>query len=85
MTGFITAVGVNIVLGQLSNFTGYDAQGANRIVKTIDLILHVSQWSIPAVVVGAITVLAIVVLQPTRVGSLSLVVAVVLGSIGACV
>lgn len=83
MTGFITAVGVNIVLGQLSNFTGYDAQGANRIVKTIDLILHVSQWSIPAVVVGAITVLAIVVLQPTRVGSLSLVVAVVLGSIGA--
>src|SRR5688572_2347733 len=55
MTGFITAVGVNIVLGQLSNFTGYDAQGANRIVKTIDLILHVSQWSIPAVVVGAIT------------------------------
>jgi SulP family sulfate permease len=83
MTGFITAVGVNIVLGQLSNFTGYDAQGANRIVKTIDLILHVSQWSIPAVVVGATTVLAIVVLQPTRVGSLSLVVAVVLGSIGA--
>ncbi|NLP84642.1 SulP family inorganic anion transporter [Microbacterium sp. CFH 90308] len=83
MTGFITAVGVNIVLGQLSNFTGYAAQGANRIVKTIDLLLHIGQWSIPAVVVGAITVLAIVVLQPTRVGSLSLVVAVVLGSIAA--
>lgn len=83
MTGFITAVGVNIVLGQLSNFTGYAAQGANRIVRTIDLLLHIGQWSIPAVVVGAITVLGIVVLQPTRVGSLSLVVAVVLGSVAA--
>ena len=83
MTGFITAVGVNIVLGQLSNFTGYAAQGANRIVRTIDLLLHIGEWSIPAVVVGAITVLGIVVLQPTRVGSLSLVVAVVLGSVAA--
>ena len=83
MTGFITAVGVNIVLGQLSNFTGYAAEGANRIVKTIDLLLHISQWSLPALAVGAITVLAIVVLQPTRVGSLSLVVAVVLGSLAA--
>ena len=30
MVGFINAVGVNIVLGQLANFTGYDAEGANR-------------------------------------------------------
>ncbi|HEY5248281.1 MAG TPA: SulP family inorganic anion transporter, partial [Dermatophilaceae bacterium] len=27
MVGFINAVGVNIILGQLANFTGYDAQG----------------------------------------------------------
>ncbi len=27
MTGFITAVGINIVLGQLDDFTGYDAEG----------------------------------------------------------
>ena len=32
MVGFINAVGVNIVLGQLANFTGYDADGANRVV-----------------------------------------------------
>ena len=28
MVGFLSAVGVNIVLGQLPNFTGYDAQGS---------------------------------------------------------
>jgi SulP family sulfate permease len=83
MTGFVTAVGVNIVLGQLSNFTGYDAQGDNRIAKTFDLGLHLLDWSAAAVVVGAITVLLIVLLQNTRVGALGLVVAVVVGSIAA--
>jgi SulP family sulfate permease len=83
MTGFVTAVGVNIVLGQLSNFTGYAAQGDNRIAKTVDLGLHVVQWSIPALVVGAITVLIVVLLQNTRVGALGMVVAVVVGSLSA--
>lgn len=80
MTGFITAIGVNIILGQLSNFTGYAAQGANRVLRTIDLVLHVPQWSLASVIVGLITILLIVVLRPTRVGSLGLVVAVVVGS-----
>lgn len=83
MTGFITAVGVNIVLGQLSNFTGYAARGVNRIVKTIDMLLHVPQWSIGAVIVGAITVLIIVLLTRTPVASLGLVIAVIVGSIAA--
>ncbi|MDQ7877207.1 SulP family inorganic anion transporter [Microbacterium sp. QXD-8] len=85
MTGFVTAIGVNIVLGQLSNFTGYQAQGPNRLLKTIDVFLHVGQWSIPSLVVGAISVLVIVVLLPTRVGSMGLVIAVVLGSVVAVV
>jgi SulP family sulfate permease len=81
MTGFVTAIGVNIVLGQLSNFTGYQAEGQNRLLKTIDVFLHIGQWSIPSLVVGAISVLVIVVLLPTRVGSMGLVIAVILGSV----
>jgi SulP family sulfate permease len=80
MTGFVTAIGVNIVLGQLSNFTGYQARGPNRLLKAIDVLLHIGQWSVASVVVGTIAILVIVVLLPTRVGSLGLVVAVVLGS-----
>lgn len=80
MTGFVTAVGANIVLGQLSNFTGYQAQGANRIVRTIDTLLHILQWSVPAVMVGSICVLIIVCLQPTRFRSLGLVAAVIVAS-----
>ncbi|MHC2998467.1 SulP family inorganic anion transporter [Microbacterium sp. HJ5] len=81
MTGFITAIGVNIILGQFSNFTGYPGRGANRLLKTFDVLLHIGQWSVASVVVGTITILLIVVLRPTRVGSLGLVVAVVAGSV----
>ncbi|MGA7147494.1 MAG: SulP family inorganic anion transporter [Microbacterium sp.] len=81
MTGFITAIGVNIVLGQLSNFTGYDARGDNRLLKMFDVLLHIGDWSIASVIVGSITILLIVVLRPSRVGSLGLVIAVVAGSV----
>ena len=81
MTGFVTAVGVNIVLGQLSNFTGYTSQGANRLAKTLDLGIHFVEWSLPSLVVGTITILIIVLLQRTRVGALGLVIAVIAGSV----
>jgi sulfate permease, SulP family len=80
MTGFLTAVGVNIVLGQLSNFTGYQARGANRVLRSLDTVVNVVHWSVPAVTAGAITVLVILVFLPTRFASLGLVVAVVVGS-----
>jgi SulP family sulfate permease len=83
MTGFVTAIGINIVLGQLSNLTGFQGRGANRLLKTVDVFLHIGQWSIPSLVCGAITVLVILSFRPTRLGSLSLVLAVIVGSAAA--
>jgi SulP family sulfate permease len=80
MTGFVTAVGVNIVLGQLSNFTGYASEGTNRLAKLFDLVVHIPQWSIASVTVGLLVIALIYVFRLTPVGSLGLVVAVVLGS-----
>jgi SulP family sulfate permease len=85
MTGFVTAVGINIVLGQLDNFTGYDAEGGNRIVRALDLVFHPGKIDLPTLVVGGVTVALIVWLQRTRVGALGLVVAVVVGSAVAAV
>ena len=42
MVGFINAVGVNIVLGQIDNSTGYESDGANRVVRAIDTIFSPS-------------------------------------------
>jgi SulP family sulfate permease len=80
MTGFVTAVGVNIILGQLSNFTGYASEGPNRLMKLVDLLVHVPQWSISSLVVGLVVVALIYGFRLTPFGSLGLVVAVVLGS-----
>jgi SulP family sulfate permease len=80
MTGFVTAVGVNIILGQLSNLTGFASQGANRLVKLFDLLVHLPEWRAASVTVGLSVIALIYLFRRTPIGSLGLVVAVVLGS-----
>ncbi|MGW9629499.1 SulP family inorganic anion transporter [Agromyces sp. NPDC055520] len=81
MTGFVTAVGVNIVLGQLGDLTGAEGYGENRLTRAIDLALHVGRFDIPTLVVGLTTMVLIVVLTRTPLRSLGLVVAVAVGSV----
>jgi SulP family sulfate permease len=80
MVGFINAVGVNIVLGQLANLTGYEAEGANRLVRAINTVTSPGQLDGPSVAIGVATIGAIVVFERTRLGALGLVVAVVVSS-----
>lgn len=80
MTGFVSAVGVNIVLGQLANFSGYDSDAANRVLRALDLALHPWRADLASVAVGVVTVALILALERTRIGSFGLVVAVVVGS-----
>lgn len=80
MVGFMSAVGVNIVLGQLANLTGYAAPGDNRITRTINTVLSPTELSWPSLAAGAATVTLILVLERTRVGSLGLVIAVIVVS-----
>lgn len=80
MVGFISAVGVNIVLGQLDNLTGYTGEGSNRVLRALDHVGNLSELSVPSIVIGAITIGLIVLLEKTRLGSLGMVVAIVLTS-----
>jgi SulP family sulfate permease len=80
MTGFITAVGANIVLGQLDDFTGYAADGGNRLTRLFDLLFHIWRVDVSTLAVGVVTIALIVGLRRTRLGALSLVVAVLAGS-----
>jgi SulP family sulfate permease len=77
LVGFMNAVGVNIVLGQVANLTGYAADGDNRIVRTVNTFLSPAHVDWPSVVIGLSTIALIVVLERTRVGSMGLVVAVI--------
>jgi len=80
LTGFINAVAVNIVLGQLDNFTGYASEGANRVARAVDTVLNAPEFVWPAVLVGTVTIALIVALERTRLGALGMVVAIVAGS-----
>ena len=85
MTGFIAAVGINIVLGQLNTFTGYEADGKNRVARAFDLVTHFWKIDVATTAVGAVTVVLIVALRRTRLDALGLVVAVIAGSVLAAV
>jgi SulP family sulfate permease len=80
MVGFINAVGVNIILGQLDNFTGYEGQGGNRVLRTIDLLLNFGQVHLPTITIGIATIVMIVVFERTKLGPLGMVVGIIIGS-----
>ncbi len=83
MVGFINAVGVNIVLGQLVNLTGYSAEGANRLTRALNTLIHPGEWDARTLFIGLATIALIVLLERTRLGSLGLVVAVLATSAAA--
>ncbi len=80
MVGFISAVGVNIVLGQLANLTGYTAEGANRVIRAINTLVHPGRLHVQSVVVGLVTIALILLLERTKLGPLGLVAAVIMTS-----
>jgi len=81
LRGFITGIGVNIILGQLGDFTGYASAFSNKVVKGIDTLLHVTQWHWPTFLVGMVTVVLILVLDRTRLNKFSLLIALVVASL----
>jgi SulP family sulfate permease len=80
MVGFINAVGINIILGQLDNFTGYESDGANRVLRAFDTVLNLGKASWPTITVGIATIGLILLLERTKLGALGMVVAIIAGS-----
>ncbi len=77
MVGFLNAVGLNIILGQLDSFTGYEAEGANRVLRAFDTLFNLGQTHFITILMGVATIVLIVVLEKTRLGALGMVVAIV--------
>ena len=83
MVGFLSAIGVNIVLAQLSNLTGYRATGANRVIRAVNTVIHPGQFHVQSLAVGLVTIALILLLERTRLGPLGLMIAVIITSAGA--
>lgn len=75
MVGFVNAVALLIILGQLDTFTGYDSSGPNRVVRTYDLLRNLDQVHVPTLAAGVLTIILILTLERTRLRALGMVVA----------
>ncbi|HEY6747231.1 MAG TPA: SulP family inorganic anion transporter [Mycobacteriales bacterium] len=80
LAGFVNAVAINIVLGQLADFTGFASEHGNRVARLVDTLVHPGGWQLQVLATALVTLAVILVLERTRVGALALVVGVVLAS-----
>ena len=62
MIGFLNGVAVLIILGQLSDLTGYESAFSNRVAQALDLLLRIGQIGVQATIIGAVTLGLIVLL-----------------------
>ena len=81
MVGFFTGVGVLIVLGQLSNLTGYQSSGSNKITQTLDLLMHLNLAEPATVSVGIVTLAIIVIAQHTRIRNFAAILAIFVSTV----
>ena len=80
VAGFVNAVAINIMLGQLPDFTGYQGRGSNRILRSLDTLANFASFHWPTVAIACLTLILIIVLERTRLGALGLFAAVVISS-----
>ena len=75
LTGFLTGVAVNIILGQLGDLLGSPQKGSPAVVKAFNVLSHPSEMSLTAAAVGVSALALMVVLSRTRIASVASLVA----------
>jgi SulP family sulfate permease len=72
MTGFLSGLGVLIVLSQLGDLTGYSSEFPNKVRKAVDLLLHLDQVDVPTTIVGLAAIALIILFDRTRLRKFSM-------------
>ena len=81
MIGFVNAVALLIILGQLNDLLGHNPGGSNKIAQAINHARNLDQVDLPTLMVGLITIFLIITLEKTRLKALGLVVAMIVASL----
>lgn len=80
MRGFLTGIAIVIIIGQLSDFTGYEIQGANYLADVLDLLNNLDQINLATLGIGILTIVLILVLDRTPLKSFSMLLALIIGA-----
>ena len=78
MTGFLSGLGVLIVLSQLGDLTGYSSEFSNKVMASLDLLLHTGQVDVPTTIVGLTAIALILILDRTRLRKFSMLIALLI-------
>jgi SulP family sulfate permease len=78
MTGFLSGLGVLIVLSQLGDLTGYSSEFSNKVRQSVDLLRNFAEIDVPTTIVGLTAIALIVILDRTRLRKFSMLIGLLL-------
>ncbi len=78
MTGFLTGIGILTILGQVGDFTGFYSEAGNKVIRTIDTLLHPTEIHLPSLVVGLLAMLLIFIADRSKFKRYSYVISLVI-------
>jgi SulP family sulfate permease len=66
MTGFLAGIAWLTILGQVSDITGFVGGPRNKVLRTVDTLLHFREIDYPTLVIGLMTIVVIWAIERTR-------------------
>ena len=81
MTGFVSGIAVLTTMTQLPTITGYQAEGSNNVVKTLQLLAHIGEIDLRVLGVGVLAGALALTLRRTIVGNLAPLAAIAVPSL----
>jgi SulP family sulfate permease len=82
LVGFMTGVALNIILGQLGDFTGFQSSYSNKVAQTIDLLLNLDEIDPQTTAIGVATLILILSFHRIkRLSNFSMILALAGGSL----
>jgi SulP family sulfate permease len=85
MTGFLTGISANIVLGQIPDLLGVPAKGSFNLAKAVNALSYPSLINLASVLTGVAAMAIVVTVSRTRLAPVAAIAAVVLPTIGVIV
>jgi SulP family sulfate permease len=77
MTGFISGVAVQAIIGQAGDLTGFYSQAGGKIARVLDTTLHFRQVDLPTLSISILTIIVIIGLERTRYARFAYIVALI--------
>ena len=81
MTGFLTGIGVLLILGQIGDLTGYRSDAANKVFQFVDTLSSPGLIHLPTLAVGLLSMVLVFITERGRFGRYAYAIALVVATV----